>query len=412
MALPLLSRSAEETLAYLRLAPCSCGETEFRGKTTLRREGEKTLKLYAGPCVRCGAARQFVFAEEALPRPTVEGKVVFGRAGTVSTLLDPGQWLVLANRAARAVTSEVDEAQAQSAMAYAVAAVEEVLQFLPPGASDFDSVPEARFVSPLGRGVLLKEPPGTFQKARLMARLQAYRRLSRRLRPSSPGVGSSPGIASSPGIPSSPGVASSPGIPSSSGVASSPGIPSTEQPLPSELPGSVVVVDRENKRLSFPTLVVGAGARDFIAAVRAAAPASADPEAADTKAPSPEGVARAAIALGVIRGYAAFLHLSGFEAAPELLPLLAAEAPSAWGAVLVAPGAAARAQSTEETGAACPLLSVLVKHLPRTRPVVVFGEEALADRWTRLGGSVPVERVTAGALAAFRAIGKAMLLSL
>lgn len=168
------------------------------------------------------------------------------------------------------------------------------------------------------------------------------------------------------------------------------------------------MIDRENKRLSFPTLVVGAGARDFIAAVRAAAPASADLRAADTTAPSLEGVARAAIALGVIRGYAAFLHLYGFEANPALLPLLAAEAPFAWGAVLIAPGAAARARSIEETS----LLSVLIKHLSPTRPVVVFGEEALADRWTQLGGSAPVERVTAGALAAFRAIGKAMLLSL
>lgn len=377
MVPPLPSRSAEETLAYLRLVPCSCGETEFRGQTTLRQEGEKTLKQYAGPCVRCGAARQFVFAEEALPGPGVAGKVVFGRAGTVSLLLDPGQWLVLANRAARAVNSEVDEVQAQSAVAYAVAAVEEVLQFLPPGSRDFDSVPEACFVSPLGRGVLLKEPPGTFQKARLWARLLAYRRLSQRQRPSSPGFFGA------------------------------------EQAPSMELPGSVVVVDREKKRLSFPTLVVGAGAGDFIAAVRAAAPASAEPRSEDPTAPPPAGVSRTPIALGVIRGYVTFLHLYGFEAEAQL-PLLAAEAPLAWGAVLVQSGASACALPATEKGADSSLLSMLAKHLQPTRPVVVFGEPALADLWTRLGGSSPVEHVTsaAGALAAFRAIGKAMLLAL
>jgi len=181
-----------------------------------------------------------------------------------------------------------------------------------------------------------------------------------------------------------------------------------------QLPGSLVVVDREQKRLSFPTLVVGAGARDFIAAVRAATRASAEPRQDDGPPPSPQGVAWAPIALGVIRGYAAFLHLYGFEAEAQRLPLLEAEAPFAWGAVLVQPGAGAGAMTEAERGTASALLSVLAEHLQRPRPVVVFGEQALADRWTRLGGSAPVERVTpdAGALAAFRAIGKAMLLSL
>lgn len=177
MGSALLSRSPEESLAYLRLVPCRCGETEFHSFPTVWRDGDQRLKQYAGPCARCGTPRQFVFAEAELPPPASAGRVVFGRDGSVSTLLDPGQWLALANRAARAVTSDIDEAQARTAMAYAVAALEEVLHFLPPNAGDFDSVPEACFVSALGRGVLLREPPGTFRKARLMARLAAYRRL-------------------------------------------------------------------------------------------------------------------------------------------------------------------------------------------------------------------------------------------
>lgn len=369
----LLSRSEEETLAYLRLVPCSCGETEFRVATTVRMDGNRVVKQYAGPCARCGAPRQFAFAEAEPLAPAPPGKVVFGREGTVSTLLDPGQWLALANRAARAVTGDVDEAQAQTAMAYAVAALEEVLHFLPAEAGDFDSVPETCFVSPLGRSVLAREPPGTFRKARLVARLAAYRRLVGRMRRSNPQVAA---------------------------------------PMP--LPSCLLVVDREKKTLSFPTFVVGAGARDFIALLRAQTASTAVRRQAEPPLAAPGGGPLwSPIPLGTIRGYAAVIHLYGVEDDPSLLPLLSAEAEHIRGVILVGQEPPAAPPSPQRV-----LQEALARCLwAAPRPVVVFGQQELAQSWTQLGGPAPVERIdpepaATGALAAFRAIGKAMLLSL
>lgn len=402
MGSALLSRSPEESLAYLRLVPCSCGETEFHSSSTVQLDGNQRLKRYAGPCVRCGAPRQFVFAEAELPPPAAPGKVVFGRDGSISTLLDPGQWLALANRAARAVTGDIDETQARTAMAYAVAALEEVLHFLPANAGDFDSVPEACFVSALGRGILLREPPGTFRKARLMARLAAYRRLCGRMRRSSPD-----GIASSPAPASSPLIATSP------------------MPLPSCL----LVVDRENKTLCFPTFVLGAQARAFVAAVRAQSPDSGVNSPPAPGQDTADGtIAWSPVPLGVIRGFTAVIHLYALADDASLLPLLSAELEHVRG-IIVTDGADKKPSATSARPGDLPqtLLAPLVKSLQQNpRPVVLLGDEALAQKWQELGGPKEVERIGSAqppagaqagipksdALAAFRAIGKAMLLSL
>ena len=402
MGSALLSRSPEESLAYLRLVPCSCGETEFHSSPTVRHDGNQRLKQYAGPCVRCGTPRQFIFAEAELPPPPASGKVVFGRDGSVSTLLDPGQWLALANRAARAVTDDIDETQARTAMAYAVAALEEVLHFLPPNAGDFDSVPESCFVSPLGRGILLREPPGTFRKARLMARLAAYRRLCGRMRRSSPD-----GIASSPAPASSPLIATAP------------------MPLPSCL----LVVDRENKKLSFPTFVIGAGARAFVSAVRAQSP---DPGVNPSPAPSRDTadgtIIWSPVPLGIIRGFTAVIHLYALADEASLLPLFTAELEHVRG-IIVADAADDKSRRTSPPPGEPPpvLLAPLVESLQQSpRPVVLLGDEALAQKWRTLGGPKEAERIMPtqpppgaqtgiqknDALAAFRALGKAMLLSL
>lgn len=402
MGSALLSRSPEESQAYLRLVPCRCGETEFHSFPTVWRDGEQRLKQYAGPCARCGTPRQFVFAEAELPVPASTDRVVFGRDGSVSTLLDPGQWLALANRAARAVTSDIDETQARTAMAYAVAALEEVLHFLPPNAGDFDSVPEACFVSALGRGVLLREPPGTFRKARLMARLAAYRRLCGRLRRSNPE-----------------------GPPSSPAPTSSPAIAATPIPLPSCL----LIVDRENKTLSFPTFVLGAGAEAFIAAVRAQSAVSGVKMPPEPSRDTAGGtVTWSPVPLGVIRGFTVVIHLYALADDPSLLPLLAAEIEHVRGIVITdaadKPSARTAAPSSESQQV---LLFPLVKSLQQSpRPVVLLGSAALAQNWYTLGGPKETAQLevatartnaqasigTAQALAAFRAIGKAMLLAL
>ena len=350
--------------------------------------------------MRCGTPRQFVFAEAELPLPAT-GKVVFGRDGSVSTLLDPGQWLALANRAARAVTDDIDETQARTAMAYAVAALEEVLHFLPPNAGDFDSVPESCFVSPLGRGVLLREPPGTFRKARLMARLAAYRRLCGRMRRSSPdGTISSPAPASSPLIATSP------------------------MPLPSCL----LVVDRENKKLSFPTFVIGAGAHAFVSAVRAQTP-----DSGVTPSPTPSQdtangtIIWSPVPLGVIRGFTAVIHLYALADDPSLLPLFTAELEHVRGIIVTDAADTKSNRTSTSPDEPLTLLPPLVKSLQQSpRPVVLLGDEALAQKWQNFGGPKEVERIgptqtsdearasiqKTDALAAFRAIGKAMLLSL
>ncbi|MFJ6198349.1 hypothetical protein [Micromonospora sp. NPDC092111] len=163
-------RSRDEADLYLELHPCDrCGAMEAAWAPAPVTHGTRPAYRYRGRCTGCGAQREFVFAlpegrtapADAGPHPTTR----FG-GPQPSALLDPGEWLLVADWCAEA--SEVAERQGDDAEAAAlrwtaVAALEEVRKFLP---TDGDTVPESAFWSTRGRTVHHREP-GRFRRRRI-----------------------------------------------------------------------------------------------------------------------------------------------------------------------------------------------------------------------------------------------------
>jgi hypothetical protein len=179
MALPL-ARTVPEAHLYLDLHACECGETRFpRDSSTVLTPDGELAKRYTGTCPTCGRQRDFLFRlpeEIAIPGPDSPDR--YG-GPQPSELIDPGEWLFVADRYADRVPAdpagltEQQRAQARSSLETAAVAIGEVLKFVPPGA---DAVPPAAFVSDRGRAQYRAEP-GRFRAARLAAVRDAYRDL-------------------------------------------------------------------------------------------------------------------------------------------------------------------------------------------------------------------------------------------
>jgi hypothetical protein len=162
-----LARTNLEAHLAMDLAPCACGETRFARQSAVLRRGDDLCSRYTGACAKCGAAREFVFRiPEEILHP-IPGEVRYGGAEP-SELLDPGEWLAVADLHAKRST--------RGDLAIAIAAMEEILKFAAPGA---ERVPEAAFTSERGRAVLATEP-GRFRIARLEIVLKTYRDLLRK----------------------------------------------------------------------------------------------------------------------------------------------------------------------------------------------------------------------------------------
>ncbi|MGW4770161.1 hypothetical protein ACWEO2_19200 [Nocardia sp. NPDC004278] len=168
--LPLARTNAEAHL-YLELQPCpNCGEPRCKFRSSVVSQDGVLASRYTGECPRCGLERSYEFRlpEEILPPPA--STVRFG-GDQPSELIDPGIWLWYADDLARRIPTDAsgfDAGQRRSAkhtVATAVAAVEEVLKFIPSGA---DEVPADEFTSPEGQSVRAQEP-GRFQRERLEA---------------------------------------------------------------------------------------------------------------------------------------------------------------------------------------------------------------------------------------------------
>ena len=136
---------------------------------------------YTGACARCGTARVFEFRlPPEILQPPATG-VVYG-GPEPSELLDPGEWLSVADDYARSVPvgSKLDGDALRSArqrLAVAIAALDEVRKFAPPGAVE---VPPSAFTTPFGRAMWDKEP-GRFRLIRLDAVRAAYAQAADRL---------------------------------------------------------------------------------------------------------------------------------------------------------------------------------------------------------------------------------------
>ncbi len=156
------------------LNPCRCGEAEFEPRHWLEQDGDALVAVYEGDCPSCDQQRRFAFHldPEMPPAPPAYG-------GTKpSRLIDPGQFLWVAEQFAKAVPADPIELrepeareEAEEALEVAVSALEEVLKFVPSGQ---DSVPEEAFTAPEG-WMIYHQDPGRFRRDRLEAVLASYR---------------------------------------------------------------------------------------------------------------------------------------------------------------------------------------------------------------------------------------------
>lgn len=170
----LVARSSLECHLFIELHPCECGEARLETTHRLESWDVGLVAIYEGTCPRCRRARQFEF--ELDPELVPANK--FGGSAP-SMIVDAGQYLAVADDAARRVPAELasldDDTRAQARwwIGRAVSALEEVLKFVPEGG---DAVPEETLFTYQGREVYAAEP-GRFRKARLDAVLAAYREL-------------------------------------------------------------------------------------------------------------------------------------------------------------------------------------------------------------------------------------------
>ena len=183
MVLPLARSNAEAHL-YMDLHPCACGEIHFpRASSVVTTPDGVLASRYAGTCPQDGAEREFLFRlPEHFVSPPPDGVVAYG-GPEPSELIDPGEWLSIADAYARSVPADTASladdglATARAMLVHAVAAVEEVLKFIPAGA---DRVPEDAFVTDRGRAAYTREP-GRFRRPRLEAVRDTYRSIAAQL---------------------------------------------------------------------------------------------------------------------------------------------------------------------------------------------------------------------------------------
>ncbi|PZG20398.1 hypothetical protein C1I95_09670 [Micromonospora craterilacus] len=170
---PPLSRTNAEAHLYMDLHPCPCGESRFpRQSSVIALDDGDLASRYTGACAGCGQDREFTFR---LP-PTIGGAGTGFRYGgdEPSQLLDPGEWLLVADAYAGSVPADSTAGEAgqraRAALTRAVAALDEVSKFIPAGG---DSVPQGAIVSDRGRQLHQREP-GRFRRDRLVAVRDAY----------------------------------------------------------------------------------------------------------------------------------------------------------------------------------------------------------------------------------------------
>ncbi|MFY1635082.1 hypothetical protein ACN27F_17710 [Solwaraspora sp. WMMB335] len=171
------ARSSAEAHRYLDLHPCGCGETRWQPQVDVvaLADGELATR-YHGDCPRCGTRREFRFRLPPQPSPPATTSFAYG-GPEPSQLIDPGEWLLTSDQYAELVPADparlTDTGQrrhATAALDRAIAALDEVLKFVPVGARE---VPSTAFTSDTGRRMWRREA-ARFQIDRLRAVRDAY----------------------------------------------------------------------------------------------------------------------------------------------------------------------------------------------------------------------------------------------
>jgi hypothetical protein len=167
-----VARTRDEAQLYLELRPCpDCGSIDTPWEhAIIEVDGELTVS-YAGICAGCQAEREYLFGLPA-HETRVDGWPTFG-GPEPSELLDAGEWMDVAERAASAVP--LGAAEAGRVLSVARAALDEVIKFVPAGQ---DAVPEDEFWTPAGREVRDADP-GRFRLERLLLVRDSYNNQAR-----------------------------------------------------------------------------------------------------------------------------------------------------------------------------------------------------------------------------------------
>jgi hypothetical protein len=199
MSLPL-ARTPREAHLYVELHPCACGASFVLGASTLKQaEGGLLVRQYESTCPGCGTARTFLFGLPDFPQFEPD---VFG-GDEASQIVDAGEWLWLAHRWASSVpvvTSRFrrPDPEHEKMLKMAVAAMDEVLKFFPPGAGQYDELPDEAFWTKRGRAYRARQPSGGWKRGRLEAyrsgiastptrkEMRAYRKANKKLRKEDP----------------------------------------------------------------------------------------------------------------------------------------------------------------------------------------------------------------------------------
>lgn len=172
-----VARSRDEAHLYLDLHPCDwCGSVDTDWDSALTGDGGVPARRYHGTCGGCGQAREFVFRAPERPAAPPPDEIVFFGGSEPSRLFDAGQWRTIADvgvqeGSAPSTGDRAGDLERRQAFAVAVAALSEVLKFIPDGA---DAVPESAFWTEYGRAVR-EQHPEHFTRADLERTRHSYR---------------------------------------------------------------------------------------------------------------------------------------------------------------------------------------------------------------------------------------------
>jgi hypothetical protein len=182
---PLQARSLAEETAFMQASPCVCGALLFTAdEYQMRFHEERVTVVHQAPCDQCGRGRAFWFEEPQLVgRFEPAGHGYAPPESGPSQLLDPGQWLLIAAaHGALAGGSDLPRPPGGDpaveywgrlgVLASAVAAIDEVLKFIPPHSA---RVPVEAFWSPVGLSRYLDDP-SRFEREWLLTELDRHAR--------------------------------------------------------------------------------------------------------------------------------------------------------------------------------------------------------------------------------------------
>jgi hypothetical protein len=157
----------------MELHPCECGKAGFEQRHWLEERGEDLLAIYEGPCLGCRRVRRFEIAmiDDLPPAPPAFG------GPEPSRIIDPGEFLLASDRTMARVPDDLAalpthlKNAAKRDLGCAIAALEEVLKFIPDGD---DRVPPEAFRSQAGRQLFTSEP-ARFERRQLEHVIAEYR---------------------------------------------------------------------------------------------------------------------------------------------------------------------------------------------------------------------------------------------